>query len=92
MKSVGAVVMSNVSPWSAMSSAPASRAASISSSSSTPDVLSTMIIPVRWNCQATAPGSAREPPLRVKTFFTSDVVRLRLSVRHSTITATPLEA
>src|SRR5699024_1366075 len=37
----------------------------------------------------TLPGSAREPPLRVKATRTSEAARLRLSVRHSTSTATP---
>ena len=43
-----------------------------------------MITPLRSNCQLTAPGSASEPPLRVKTFLTSEPVRLRLSVSVST--------
>ena len=47
---------------------------------------------MRSNCHATAPGSASEPPLRVKMFFTSWPVRLRLSVSASTSTATPLGA
>ena len=45
--------------------------------------------PLRSNCQATAPGSAIEPPLRENTARISAPVRLRLSVRHSTMTATP---
>ena len=45
--------------------------------------------PLRSNCQPTAPGSAMEPPLLVKRLRISAPVRLRLSVRHSTMTATP---
>ena len=48
-----------------------------------------MMIPLRSNCHETAPGSASEPPLRLKMFLISAPVRLRLSVRHSTMTATP---
>ena len=49
----------------------------------------TMTTPLRSNCQETAPGSDIEPPLREKSDRTSDPVRLRLSVRHSTMSATP---
>ena len=44
--------------------------------------LSSTIMPLRSNCHATAPGSASEPPLRLKMFLISEPVRLRLSVRH----------
>ncbi len=49
----------------------------------------TAITPLRSNCQLTAPGSAMAPPFLLKTFLISAPVRLRLSDRHSTITATP---
>jgi hypothetical protein len=48
-----------------------------------------MICPFRSNCQATAPGSAVDPPFLEKILRTSAPVRLRLSVSTSTITATP---
>ncbi len=48
--------------------------------------------PLRSNCQLTAPGSAMEPPFLLKRLRISAPVRLRLSVRHSTITATPAGA
>ena len=48
-----------------------------------------MTTPLRSNCHDTAPGSASEPPLRLKMFLISAPVRLRLSVSASTITATP---
>ena len=48
-----------------------------------------MTWPLRSNCQATAPGSAIEPPFFEKMLRTSAPVRLRLSVSTSTITATP---
>src|SRR5262245_53693656 len=85
-RSVGGVVTRQLSPSSTMSSAPASRAVSISSSSSTER--GTMIWPVRANCQATAPGSEIDPPFLVKMFRTAAPVRLRLSVSTSTMTAT----
>ena len=65
-----------------MSSAPASRAASINSSSSTDR--GTEITPLRRNCHATAPGSASEPPLLLNSERISELVRLRLSVSTST--------
>ena len=46
-------------------------------------------MPLRSNCQATAPGSAIEPPNLVKMLRTSAPVRLRLSVSTSMSTATP---
>ena len=58
-------------------------------SSSSPTDFGTMTTPLRSNCQETAPGSAIEPPLRENNDRTSDPVRFRLSVRHSTIMATP---
>ena len=70
------------SPAASTSSAPASSAANMRSSSSTDD--GTRISPLRWNCHATAPGSAMEPPILEKMVRTSGPVRLRLSVRAST--------
>ena len=66
-----------------MSSAPASTAASMRSSSVAAVVVD-VITPLRSNCHATAPGSASDPPLRVNTFLISEPVRLRLSVSTST--------
>ena len=45
--------------------------------------------PLRWNMYDTEPGSAIVPPLRVIAVRTSIAARLRLSVRHSTSSATP---
>ena len=59
-RSVAAVVTCQLSPWSSMSSAPASSAASMRSSS-VAAAFSRMITPLRSNCHATAPGSASEP-------------------------------
>ncbi len=91
--SPGAVVTSQLSPLSATSSAPASSAASMMSSSLTVGprraFLGTRITPLRSNCQATAPGSAMDPPFLEKMARMSEPVRLRLSVRVSMITATP---
>ena len=81
-RSEGSQVSRQVSPSSAKSSPPASRAAIISSSSSTDR--SKITTPLRSNCQATAPGSASDPPLRVNSARTSELVRLRLSVSVST--------
>src|SRR5205085_10531321 len=89
-KSVGGVVTCHESPKSCTSSAPASATASVSSSSSAD--LSTSTTPLRSNCHDTAPGSANEPPLRLKMFLISADVRFRLSVSACTITATPLAA
>src|SRR5215207_7859311 len=86
-RSDGGVVTRQASPSSVMSSAPASRAVSISSSSSV--ARATRMWPFRSNCQATAPGSAIEPPFFEKALRTSDPVRFRLSVSTSTSTATP---
>jgi hypothetical protein len=58
-------------------------------SSSSATFFGSTITPLRSNCHATAPGSAIDPPSFVNTVRTSGPVRLRLSVRHSTITATP---
>jgi hypothetical protein len=49
-----------------------------------------MTTPLRLNRYDTEPGSAIEPPLRVMATRTSEAARLRLSVRHSMSTATPL--
>jgi hypothetical protein len=46
-------------------------------------------MPLRSNCQPTAPGSAMLPPLRLKRLRISAPVRLRLSLSVSTMTATP---
>ena len=70
-----------------MSSAPASRAASITSSSLTDP--GTVMMPLRSNCQATAPGSAMDPPFFLSAVRTSEPVRLRLSVSTSIRMATP---
>ena len=85
--SAGALVTVQWSPSSARSSAPASITTSSTRSSS--KVRGTVITPLRSNCQLTAPGSAIDPPFLLKTLRTSAPVRLRLSDRHSTITATP---
>ena len=53
---------------------------------------STRMTPRRSNCQATAPGSASDPPLRLKIVLISAPVRLRLSVSTSTSRATPFGA
>ena len=58
-------------------------------SSSSPTDFGTITTPLRSNCHETAPGSAIEPPLRENSDRISDPVRFRLSVRHSTIIATP---
>ena len=87
---VGGVVTCQWSPRSSMSSAPASAATNMSSSSSADR--STCTIPLRSNCHDTAPGSANDPPLRLKMFLISAEVRLRLSESACTITATPLAA
>ena len=86
----GSHVTCHRSPSRVMSSAPASRAAIINSSSSTEPGTST--IPLRSNCQATAPGSASDPPSLENVERISAPVRLRLSVSASTYTATPLGA
>ena len=49
----------------------------------------TSMTPLRSNCHETAPGSAIVPPFFAKTCLISALVRLRLSVRVSTMTATP---
>ncbi len=58
-------------------------------SSSSVAFFGSTITPLRSNCHATAPGSAIEPPSFENMVRTSAPVRLRLSVRHSTKTATP---
>ena len=63
-RSLAAHVSCHVSPWSARSSAPASSATSMRSSSLTD--LGRITTPLRSNCQATAPGSAIEPPFLEK--------------------------
>ena len=75
------------SSFSSTSSAPASRAASISFSSSTPG--SKKISPRLVNRNATEPLVPRLPPNLEKAWRTSDTVRLTLSVMVSTSTATP---
>ena len=70
-----------------MSSAPASIAASVMASSSEPGAkLST---PSLRNMKATEPSVPRLPPNLLKAWRTSATVRTWLSVRQSTITATP---
>ena len=49
----------------------------------------TTISPLRSNCQATAPGSAIDPPRLEKMLRRSEPVRFRLSVSTSISTATP---
>ncbi len=56
---------------------------------SSSELWGTAMTPLRSNCQLTAPGSAMVPPFLLKRFRISAPVRLRLSDRHSTITATP---
>src|SRR5215207_8608393 len=87
-RSVGSLTTSNESPRSLTSSAPASSTAT-STSSSVNSPLGTITTPFRVNRYATEPGSAIDPPLRVIAVRTSEAARLRLSVRHSTSTATP---
>jgi hypothetical protein len=81
-----------ISIWSGVSvstsSAPASIAASATSSGSTPS-RPTVMRPRGSNCQATAPEPASAPPDFVNIDRTSAAVRLRLSVWASTSTATP---
>ena len=60
------------------------------SSSSTE--LGTVTTPLRSNCQATAPGSAIEPPFFLSAVRMSEPLRLRLSVSTSIRMATPLGA
>jgi hypothetical protein len=62
----------------------------MTSSSSTDRGTETM--PLRSNCQATAPGSATDPPFFFMTDRTSEPMRLRLSVSTSMSSATPLGA
>ena len=83
----GSQTSNHMSPSSRRSSAPASSTIAIRSSSET--VRGTVTTPFRSNCHDTAPGSAIEPPLWENAARISAPVRLRLSVRHSTITATP---
>ncbi|SHW63735.1 Uncharacterised protein [Mycobacteroides abscessus subsp. abscessus] len=80
---------SKVSPRSLTSSAPASRTA-VSTSSSDRLFFSSVTTPLRENRYDTEPGSAMLPPLRVIATRTSPAARLRLSLRHSMRTATPL--
>ena len=81
----GSQVIFQNSPSAATSSAPASRAAIITSSS--PPLA--RMTPLRLNCQLTAPGSANEPPSFENTLRTSALDRLRLSVSTSMSSATP---
>ena len=89
--SVGSHQAVNTSSSWSMSSRPWSRPVSMMSSSLAPSA-STTTRPRRLNMNATAPGSARLPPTSVNALRTSDAVRLRLSVRQSTSTATPFGA
>ena len=88
-RSVASLITSKSSPRSLTSSAPASSTAPSTSSSLQPAAFGTITTPLRLNRYATLPGSASVPPLRVSAVRTSDAARLRLSVRHSTSTATP---
>ena len=87
IKSDGSLVTSHRSSSSVRSSPPASMATSRMRSSS--NVRGTAMMPFRSNCQLTAPGSAMEPPFLENRLRISAPVRLRLSERHSTMTATP---
>jgi hypothetical protein len=71
----------------ATSSAPASRAASISASSEVPGANSSW--PQCLNWKATQPSVPMLPPYLLKAWRTSATVRVLLSVRQSTITAAP---
>ena len=86
-RSAGALVTTQAAPLLFMSSAPPSMAISMTLSSSLSRLTVTM--PLRSNCQPTAPGSAMLPPLRLKRLRISAPVRLRLSLRVSTMMATP---
>ena len=88
-RSPGSEMISKLSPRSLISSAPASSTA-VSTSSSVSPFFSSVTTPLRENRYDTEPGSAMLPPLRVIATRTSPAARLRLSVRHSTSTATPL--
>ena len=79
--------MRQSSPSRLTSSAPASRAAIITSSS--PAEPGSTTTPRRLNCHDTAPGSAIDPPVLEKIERMSEPVRLRLSVSTSTMIATP---
>src|SRR5215212_10104138 len=93
-----AFVTSPSAPWSqytscpsgldTTSSAPASIAAS-SIVSASGALASKATTPTRSNMKATAPVSAKLPPLFVNTERMSEAVRLRLSVIASTISAAP---
>ena len=87
IRSAGSLVTTHRSSSSERSSPPASIATSRTRSSSWARGRGTA--PLRSNCQLTAPGSAIDPPFLEKRLRISAPVRLRLSVRHSTITATP---
>jgi hypothetical protein len=69
------------------SSAPASIAASITLSSLVPGANSSC--PQCLNRNATEPSEPTLPPFLVKAWRTSATVRVRLSVRQSTMTAAP---
>jgi hypothetical protein len=88
----GSQRISNTSPWSVTSSAPASRTAARTSSSVGASACGTARTPLRWKLYATLPGSAMVPPLRLMAVRTSAAARFLLSVRHSTSIATPLAA
>ena len=75
------------SGYTTTSSAPASIAASVIFSSSAPGANDST--PSRLNMKATEPSVPRLPPNLPKAWRTSATVRTRLSVRQSTITATP---
>jgi hypothetical protein len=87
-KSVGAQSTS-MPPSSSLltSSAPASIATSITFSSEVPGANRNWPQCLNWN--ATEPSVPRLPPFFEKAWRTSATVRMRLSVRQSTITAAP---
>ena len=87
-KASGVVVTVMIPSSFTISSAPASRATSITSSSETFSA-SNSIVPFLWNILETEPEVPRFPPFFVKMLRTSAAARFLLSVRTSTITATP---
>src|SRR5579884_655052 len=84
----GSVVTSTLRPSTRTSSAPASIAASPTSSGSRSPA-ATSITPLRSNIQATEFASPRLPPCLEKMWRMAGAVRLRLSVTTSTMIATP---
>src|SRR5690349_4211445 len=86
--STGTVMVGTSDDSAESYSMPASRQASMRSSSLRPP-FGTITMPLRLNRYDTLPASANVPPLRVSAVRTSVAARLRLSVRHSMSIATP---